>query len=319
MGHFLTFIGVFAVCFQAMATPSFGIFMVVKGDVKVERGAKTVSAVKVSDKVMPGDTVISGVDSRAKIVMNDRNIIFVSPQTRMKIEAYSEGADKNVELHLQEGRVLNNVQQKYDGEKNKFIIKTPTAVAGVRGTSFITSFDKVTQITNVITQVGVVTLTSLNPNGTPAAAVEIKKGETSSASANTPPETPKAVPADQIKKMEGDVTGSAPPPPPPAADPGTGKGKEKEKGKEGTKKGADAGTTPGANAPVGPKDGFRMDDKKDKSIDGVDKIGDTQTPPQPLAPPPTVVNRPPSRTLINDTVQNKNRSKVIVTPVTPTN
>jgi hypothetical protein len=297
----------FLVISSANASPSFGLFLVVKGDVKVERLKKSTGTVKVSDRIYPGETVVTGVDSRAKIVMSDRNIIFVSPKTRMTIAAYSEGADKNVELDLKEGKVLNNVQQKYDGEKSKFIIKTPTAVAGVRGTSFITSYDSGTKITNVFTQTGVVTLSSLS--NVAGGFVQVRRGETSSAASNAAPEPPKMIPADQMRIIESDVTGSAPPPSKPNAATG-------DKGTTGdSKKSTDSGTAAGSPANG---DGFRMGDKKDTSVDGIDKVPNAA--PVTAGPAVTVpiVNRPPGRSLVTDTVQNKNRpTKVIITPVKP--
>jgi hypothetical protein len=298
-------------CFMAFssasASSSFGLFLVVKGDVKVERIKKSTASVKVSDRIYPGDTVITGKDSRAKIVMSDRNIIFVSPKTRMTIAAYSEGSDKNVELDLKEGKVLNNVQQKYDGDKNKFIIKTPTAVAGVRGTSFITSYDAGTQITNVFTQTGVVTLSSLS--NIAGSVVQVRQGETSSAAINAVPEIPKAIPPDQMRKLESDVTGSAPSP----SNPTGATGDKRPSGD--TKKNSDAGTA--ATAPTN-GDGFRMGDKTDTSVDGIDKVPNTVpvNAGSPVAVP--VVNRPPGRSLITDTIQNKDRpTKVIITPTRP--
>ena len=52
----------------------------------------------------------------------------------MKIEKYTNDAktdSRQVELKVEYGKVRATVEQKYDGEKNSFNVKTPTAVAGV--------------------------------------------------------------------------------------------------------------------------------------------------------------------------------------------
>lgn len=117
-----------------------GMFMVVKGDVKVSGSGGAAVVAKVGTKVNQGDQIITGLDSRAKIVMSDRNIINISPNTKVVIEEYiNDAKSKNVKLGLLEGKIRTNVEQKYDNDKNKFEIRTPTAVAGVRGTQFITS------------------------------------------------------------------------------------------------------------------------------------------------------------------------------------
>ena len=109
-----------------------GVMMVVKGDVVVlSKDGKSEKA-KVGKKVFAGDTITAGADSRAKIVMTDKNVINISPESQFKIEKYEYDAakdNKQVSLSVEYGKVRANVEQKYDGEKNKFHIKTPTAVA----------------------------------------------------------------------------------------------------------------------------------------------------------------------------------------------
>jgi len=196
----------------ALAEPMYGVLMVVKGSVKVQNASKTTADAKVGGKVLEGDTIITGADSRAKVVMSDRNVINVNPDTQIQIAKYENDAasgKKNVEMNLLQGKVRNNVEQTYDGEKNKFLIKTPTAVAGVRGTQFLAGFDVKTRMTSVVTFKGAVTLASVGPQGkiigTP---VVVKKGEMTQAAPEKMPEPPKAVPKDDMKKMDGESTAS---------------------------------------------------------------------------------------------------------------
>lgn len=193
------------------AADMYGVFMVVKGDIKV-KNSKSESAAKVGSKILPGETVISGADSRAKIVMSDRNVINVSPATTLQLTKYENDAKsgaKNVEMNLLEGKVRNNVEQTYDGDKSKFLIKTPTAVAGVRGTQFFTSFNPATQMTSIVTLKGSVTLASVGAGGQIVGQpVVINKGETSSTSGGQAPEAPKAVPKDELKKVDAESQAS---------------------------------------------------------------------------------------------------------------
>lgn len=201
----LTLSVLFAV--SAQADKMYGVFMVVKGSVKVESAGKTSDA-KVGTKIYEGDGVTTAADSRAKIVMSDRNVLNVSPDTKMSIAKYENDAasgKKNVELKLDAGKVRSNVEQTYDGEKSKFQIKTPTAVAGVRGTQFLAGFDSKTQSTSIVTFKGSVTLTTMGPGGKPIGApVIVNRGETTSAAADKAPEAPKAMPKEEMKKAEGE-------------------------------------------------------------------------------------------------------------------
>lgn len=225
---------ILCLCLSLQMQAANGVFMVVKGDVKVSVGGKAESSAKVGTKVNAGDMIVTGTDSRAKIVMSDRNIINLSPNTKLKIESYvNDGKSKNVNLSLLEGKVRNNVEQKYDNDKNKFEIRTPTAVAGVRGTQFITSYDGVSQKTEVITLQGQVELRNLAPT-TGAAKEEkvlVEKGEKSTvASGGAAPEPPQKMPPETLKEVDRDTTvknkeapaqtsANTPPPPPTAAQP----------------------------------------------------------------------------------------------------
>src|SRR5688572_7607774 len=94
-----------------------GVFMVVKGDVKVEKAGKQTPA-KVGMKVMPSDVIIAGKDSRAKVVMKDKNVLNISPDSKIVIEKYVANEaknEKNVVLNVLYGKVRSTVNQKYDG------------------------------------------------------------------------------------------------------------------------------------------------------------------------------------------------------------
>lgn len=248
-----------------------GLFMVVKGEVKVVRGSETLKA-KVPLGVYQGDTVISSKDARAKIVMNDKNVIHISPSTELKIETYvNDGQQKNVELNLKEGKVRNNVEQTYDGDKNKFIIKTPTAVAGVRGTQFITSFDKGRNETKIVTLQGRVELTNLpTQTGAAATTVVINKGESSTATAEAPPAPPQAVPADQMKNIDQDTTVKTTDKKAPSAAESNGRASD-------TKKAPEA----------------RVEDPQDQSPKTFDKLPEVKSPTPTAATPPPAFQRPP--------------------------
>lgn len=185
----------------------YGIFMVVKGTVDIDSVKTGKNQAKVGVKVYPGDKVTTQKDSRAKIVMSDRNVMNISPESVLTILKYDNDPKsnvKNVELELSQGKVRNNVEQKYDGDKSKFIIKTPTAVAGVRGTQFLTSFDVKSRVTEVVTFKGAVQMAPVLASGKVSAQfVTIKKGEASSVKqGQEAPETPRTVPKEEMKKVE---------------------------------------------------------------------------------------------------------------------
>lgn len=183
-----------------------GVFMVVKGDVKLTTSGKTDPA-KVGTKVSPGDTITSGPDSRAKVVMADKNVINISPDSKITIEKYeNDGKDKkNVELKVEYGKLRASVEQKYDGEKSKFNIKTPTAVAGVRGTDFLTGFNAANRTTQVITFSGTVAFGTPGPGGSIQNPVFVQQGQMTSSVGGKVPDSPKPVPKEELNKLNNET------------------------------------------------------------------------------------------------------------------
>jgi hypothetical protein len=187
-----------------------GVIMVAKGKVSVKSKSETVLPAKVGTKVSQGDTVITGPDSRAKIVMQDRNVMNVSPDSELKIVTYTNDSEaKKVELNLIKGKVRNNVEQVYEGAKSNFMIKTPTAVAGVRGTQFVTSYDPSLKLTKLVTLKGAVQFSVILPNGQLSPAVIINKGQTSKAVLGEQnPDKPTSVPKEELQKVDSESISS---------------------------------------------------------------------------------------------------------------
>ncbi len=196
-----------AFSFAVQAQTVQGVMMVVKGDIKVTGADGKIEAGKVGKKVSAGDTILAGADSRAKIVMADKNVINVSPDSKIVIEKYeNDGKDKkNVELNVVYGKVRASVEQKYDGDKSKFNIKTPSAVAGVRGTDFLMGYNQGTKTAQVITFSGSVAVGQPGPGGTIKNPVFVQAGQMTSAGAGKTPETPKSVPKEDLNKMNNET------------------------------------------------------------------------------------------------------------------
>lgn len=189
-----------------------GVMMVVKGDIKVTNKAGKTEVAKVGKKVTQGDTILAGPDSRAKIVMADKNVINVSPDSKIVIEKYeNDGKDKkNVELNVLYGKVRASVEQKYDGDKSKFNVKTPSAVAGVRGTDFMMGYSQATRSAQVITFSGAVAVGLPGPGGTIKNPVFVMPGQMTQVGAGKMPEPPKAMPKEELNQMNNETAAGGP-------------------------------------------------------------------------------------------------------------
>lgn len=191
-----------------------GIFRVVKGKVQLKSGKSgKIKRAKIGQKVFPSDTIITAKNARAKIVMIDKNVINVSPESQVTIENYEfepGKKKKNVLLNVIYGKVRNKVNQKYDGKDSKFQVKTKSAVAGVRGTDFLVSQPPPTRgiqkPPSFTTFEGNVAVAPTGPNGRPdfSNAVNVGAGQATSVAANGAVNPPQRVSQNQLAKMDKD-------------------------------------------------------------------------------------------------------------------
>lgn len=191
-----------------------GVLRVVKGDVQIKSGkTNAVAKARIGEKVFPKDTIITGKDSRAKVVMVDKNEINISPETQLQIENYEYTPDsdkKNVLLNVIYGKVRNKVNQKYDGEQSKFQVKTPSAVAGVRGTDFLTGFNRANRQTQIVTFEGRVVFGVPGPGGSILNAVPVTAGMMTTKVEGQMPKPPSVVSATELASLDSSTKAETP-------------------------------------------------------------------------------------------------------------
>lgn len=107
-----------------------------------------------------GETVITKEDGRVKLeFVEGGNEVVLGPNTVLTIErsSTSAAAKPGTKLNLARGEVRSNVKVKYSGEgENVYEVRTPNAVAGVRGTIFLARFNAQTFKSDVATERGAV-------------------------------------------------------------------------------------------------------------------------------------------------------------------
>lgn len=300
----IAFLVSFAPVISFAAEKAHGVFMIVKGTVQIQSPGKFIEKAKVGLKVLEGDKIVTGADSRAKIVMSDRNVLNLSPDTSIQIEVYKNDPSKgtkNVEIKLSEGKLRSNVEQVYDGQKDKFQVKTPTAVAGVRGTQFQTSFNSKTSKTSVVAFKGSVAVLAVNPQGRPMGApVVIKRGEMTTTSSEVEnPSAPTVVPAEEMKEIERETSVSQTP----AADSVNSDGTSREV----------ASTPNDAPVAVENKSTPSMIDAKDLDLGIAKDIKAVKAPPTASITPP-MVRSPQTDTTLRDLIRSNGKTKTVIRP-----
>lgn len=108
------------------------------GTASIEREGKASVSVKVQDQVKDGDIIETGDRSYVIIQTDDGIVIRFDSNTRVVFKSISD--EKNRELNLDRGKVVSSVSKLK--KESEYRVKTPTAVASVRGTEFLTEYDK---------------------------------------------------------------------------------------------------------------------------------------------------------------------------------
>jgi hypothetical protein len=139
----------------------------VEGRVDLLKGGKLpATPVKLQDKLEPGDVLRTKSLSKAQITFIDNSIITLSPESRLAIDEYQFNPaqqKRNAVLNLFQGMAHVVVDKLFKVDHPDFVIKTQTAVTGVRGTDFgirlqpnsstILNFQGLTQVANIFPEV----------------------------------------------------------------------------------------------------------------------------------------------------------------------
>jgi hypothetical protein len=180
----------------------------VEGVVEVLRGGKPpAQPLKRGDVINLGDVIRTKSEARAEVTLKDGSIVRIAPRSRLDISHYSEDGVRKVELSMPRGMVESAVSKetaemvKSNPKANKFEIKTPVAVAGVRGTNFIVYHDR--SMTGVYVKTGVVE--TYNPK-IPEVKVQVTAGQITTVAPNKPPAPPRVATEAEKEKLEKTFT-----------------------------------------------------------------------------------------------------------------
>ncbi len=130
---------------HGLAWSAAGQLQLVIGDAATvwERGGNQRPAQK-GVQLYPGDAVVTGANSNAQIRMTDDTLLWLHPNSRLKIDDYlytqKPGGKDTVALQLVKGAVRTATGMIGQNKKESFGITTLNAVIGIRGTDFETAF-----------------------------------------------------------------------------------------------------------------------------------------------------------------------------------
>ncbi len=119
-----------------------------EGSVLVSRNGAPFAAVKTGQRLLEGDMVKTGKDAKATLTLNENSTINMGPESRLEIKQYFfnyETEKRNVVVKGYSGKmrfVVSKIFKASSGGRtawndSNFVIQTPTATAGIKGTEFV--------------------------------------------------------------------------------------------------------------------------------------------------------------------------------------
>lgn len=164
-------------------TPGAGFVESIHGKQVMQRSGSQLRAMRKKDRVIVGDEILTGKDSRVTIRREDGSKVEIFPDSRVVFRDPSRGVAEF--LHLFLGRVKLRIE-KLSGRPNDHQMTTPTALIAVRGTRFSVRVDE-NETTSVAVEEGVV---SVRNAALPEGEILLRRGERSRVERGVVPEAP---------------------------------------------------------------------------------------------------------------------------------
>jgi hypothetical protein len=110
-----------------------GLVARVNGAPTVEHAGKS-AALRRGSNVFTGDVIETDANSKVKILLNDDSVLAIGPKSRVAVSDFVlDSSARHARLQVLAGRFKIAIA-KFFGAHTDYEIRTPTAVAGVRGT-----------------------------------------------------------------------------------------------------------------------------------------------------------------------------------------
>ena len=114
------------------------IVIMTNGTVEKISSQKNIVPLRLKDALVKGDIIKTGPESFVVIQIGDDILARIQPDSTVEVKSLFE--QENTEIFLEKGQIIS-VVKKFSKENN-YNIKTPTALAAVRGTEYSISFYK---------------------------------------------------------------------------------------------------------------------------------------------------------------------------------
>ncbi|MGD9762205.1 MAG: FecR domain-containing protein [Candidatus Binatia bacterium] len=198
-----TFVAALLLATGVNAQDAVGTVAAVNGTAEIVHGGAAAAAA-VGAPVQLGDELRTGA-GKMKVVFRDDSVVDLNEQTSLVVDqqVFDPGTSRFQSLmKLLSGKARALVSDHYGTPGSSYEVETPTAVAGVRGTTFLISYDPDTDATQVIGIDGRIEVRSLAARLGDTVYVGAREGTT--VLRGQPPTPPQPV-AEDIFRFETDA------------------------------------------------------------------------------------------------------------------
>lgn len=185
-----------------------GEFSVVIGDVTLIRMGRSIKPT-VKTKVETKDVITTGKKAIAKIMLTDGSELTIAQRSKLEIKGFLlQKAKRSAQFSLFFGKLRSQVKKGF-GKDSLFQVNTPTAVAGVRGSEFISLAEDLQASSQSTFYAVEDSLTVYNPDFA-AEVVTVNPGQYTMVSAGAAPTAPAAFSPAMLQSIMGDLVSQAP-------------------------------------------------------------------------------------------------------------
>lgn len=156
-------------CLPSLAYADVGRVISLRGEASITRGTTGSYeriALERGTTVEQGDQIRTDADAAVRIVFSDRSLLNIGPNASVVIQDYTVAKSerrRRVGIKLWAGRAWARVTTWFGSGDSRFEVKTPNAVAGVRGTEFAVNVDPEGETTVTVFE-GAVEVGPLDPS-----------------------------------------------------------------------------------------------------------------------------------------------------------
>lgn len=112
----------------------------IKGEVVILRDGNQSKPV-LGEALLAKDTIVTGTNGSLEIILGDEGVLKISKNTSLMLSTAmtNHGEERQTEVNMQYGKLVAVLKK--ERKNDSFNVVTPTSIAGVRGTSFLTSVE----------------------------------------------------------------------------------------------------------------------------------------------------------------------------------